>query len=165
LEPVIVKLLPTEPDAAERLLIAGGDATVKKQGELVTPLMVTSTLPDVAPLGTGTTMLVSLQLLGVPATPLNVTVLLPWELPKPLPLIVTDVPTAPEVGDRLVIEGVGAEVTVKTPGSNEGLPRPPGIARTMSPVVAPLGTGTTMLVSLQLLGVPVVLLKVTVLLP
>jgi len=48
------------------------------------------------------------QLVGVAAVPLNLTVLVPWLLPKWVPVIVTDAPTAPEVGDRLVIVGEAA---------------------------------------------------------
>ena len=68
----------------------------------------------VAPFGTGATMLVPLQLVGVAAVPLNVTVLVPCVAPKFVPAIVTEVPTAPEVGDRLVIDGAtGAGLTVR----------------------------------------------------
>jgi hypothetical protein len=42
-------------------------------------------------------MLVALQLVGVPAVPLNVTVLVPWVAPKFAPVIVTGVPTPPDV--------------------------------------------------------------------
>ncbi len=42
---------------------------------------------------------------GVAATPLNVTVLLPWVAPKFDPLTVTIVPTGPAVVDRLLISG------------------------------------------------------------
>ena len=72
---------------------------------LATPPTVTKTLPVVAPLGTGTAMLASFQLVVVAATPLNVTVLVPCVDPKPMPAIVTDSPTAPDVGDRLVMVG------------------------------------------------------------
>jgi hypothetical protein len=65
----------------------------------------------VAPLGTGTTMLVALQLVGVPAIPLNVTVLDPCVEPKLAPVIVTDVPTGPDVGDKLVMTGALAKPT------------------------------------------------------
>jgi hypothetical protein len=65
----------------------------------------------VAPLGTGTTMLVALQLVGVPAIPLNVTVLDPCVEPKLAPVIVTDVPTGPDVGDKLVMTGAFANPT------------------------------------------------------
>jgi hypothetical protein len=70
-----------------------------------TPFTVTTTLPVVAPVGTNTTIDVAPQLvIEVTAVPLNFTVLLPLDEPKPSPLIVTDAPTAPEVGERLVIE-------------------------------------------------------------
>ena len=44
---------------------------------LAIALAVTTTLPVVAPVGTGATILVSLQVVGAAATPLNVIVLLP----------------------------------------------------------------------------------------
>ena len=72
---------------------------------LATPPTVTTTFPVVAPLGTGTTMLVALQLVGVAAVPLNFTVLVPCVAPKFVPVIVTDVPTGPDVGDKLVMLG------------------------------------------------------------
>ena len=102
-------------------------------------------------------MLVALQLVGVAAVPLKVTVLVPCVVPKFAPVIVIEVPTGPEVGDKVVMLGVA--VTVKlTPL----LATPPTVTTTF-PVVAPLGTGTTMLVALQLVGVAAVPLKVTVL--
>jgi hypothetical protein len=57
-------------------------------------------------------MLVALHLVGVATVPLNVTVLVPCVAPKFVPVIVTDVPTVPELGLRLVIFGFVA-VTVK----------------------------------------------------
>jgi hypothetical protein len=39
---------------------------------------------------------------------LNVTVLVPWVVPKFAPVIVTDAPIAPEGGDKLVMLGVVA---------------------------------------------------------
>jgi hypothetical protein len=70
-----------------------------------------TTFPVLAPVGTDTTMLVALQLVGVPAVPLNVTVLVPWLDPKFVPVIVTPVPTGPEVGFRLVMLGVATVMT------------------------------------------------------
>ena len=52
-------------------------------------------------------MLVSVQLVGVAAVPLNATALDPWLDPKDTPVIVTDVPTGPPFGDTLVIVGGG----------------------------------------------------------
>jgi hypothetical protein len=76
-----------------------------------------------------------------------------------LPLIVTDVPTAPEVGERL--DMLGVPYTVKlTP-----LLATPDTVTTTFPVVAPLGTVVAMLVALQLVAVAVVPLNLTVLVP
>jgi hypothetical protein len=120
------------------------EVTVKLTPLLGTLATVTTTLPGVAPVGTGATMLVSLQLVGVAIVPLKLRVLVPCELPKLEPEIVTEVPTGPEVGLTLVMLGGG--VTVK---STPLLATPPTNTTTL-PVVAPWGTGTVMLVSLQL---------------
>lgn len=106
-------------------------------------------------------MLVALQLDGVAAALLNLTALFPCDAPKFVPLIVTKVPTGPEVGLRPVILGPGAEVTVKV----EPLLATPPTVTTTGPVVAPPGTGTLMLVSLQFVGDAAVPLNVTVLYP
>src|SRR6266849_5150278 len=135
-------------------------ATVKLTPLLATPPTVTTTFPVVAPAGTGATMLVALQLDGVANVPLNVTVLVPWVVPKFVPVIVTDVPTVPDVGFRFVMLGAD-DVTVKL---DPLLATPPTVTTTF-PVVAPLGTGATMLVPLQLVGVANVPLNVTVLVP
>jgi hypothetical protein len=157
--PAIVTELPTSPDVGFRLVIVGAAVvTVKLTPLLATPPTVTTTLPVVAPLGTGTTMLVALQLVGVAAVPLNFTVLVPCVAPKLVPVIVTEVPTTPDVGFRLVIVGVAVVIVKLTPL----LAAPPTVTTTL-PVVAPLGTGTTMLVALQLVGVAAVPLNVTVL--
>ena len=133
--------------------------TVKLTPLLATPPTVTTTFPVVAAVGTGTTMLVALQLVGVAAVPLNATMLLPCEEPKFVPVMVTDVPTDPDVGLKLVM--FGGPTTVKlTPL----LGAPPTVTTTF-PVVAAVGTGTTMLVALQLVGVAAVPLNVTVLVP
>jgi hypothetical protein len=125
--------------------------------------MVTTTFPVVAPLGTGTAMLVALQLVGEPATPLNVTVLVPCVVPKFVPVITTDVPIGPDVGFRLVIVGVvgAGVVTVKLIPL---LGTPPTFTTTF-PGVAPAGTDVVMLVALQLGAGVVVPLNATVLVP
>src|SRR5438309_6777831 len=122
--------------------------TVKLRPLLATPPTVTTTLPVDAPLGTGTMMLVALQLVGAAAVPLNLTVLVPCVAPKFAPVIVTGIPTAPDVGFRLVRLGAVA-ATVKF---NALLAAPP-TDTTTGPVVVPPGTGTRMLVALQLVGV------------
>jgi hypothetical protein len=91
-------------------------------------------------------MFVALQLVGVAAVPLNVTVLVPFVVPKFAPLIVTEVPTAPHVGLTLEMEGpeTGLNWT-------QLLARPPTVT-SRHPAVAPVGTGTVMLVALQFDG-------------
>ena len=136
-----------------------GTVTVKLEPLLAWLLTVTTTLPVLAPTGTGTVMLVADHAVGVPVVPLNATVLLPCVAPKFVPLMVTEVPTSPVVGFKFVI--VGGKTTVKlTPL----LACPPTVTTTL-PVVAPVGTGTVMLVAVHAVGVPEVPLKVTVLGP
>src|SRR5436190_21627 len=157
--PVIVTAVPTGPDGGLSVVIDGGTVTVNGTPLLARPPTVTTTLPVVAPVGTGTTMLVGLQLVGVASVPLNVTVLVPFVAPKFAPVIVTAVPTGPDVGLSVVIDG--GTVTVK---GTPLLATPPTVTTTL-PVVAPLGTGTVRLVALQLLGVASVPLNATVLVP
>ncbi len=157
--PVIVTDTPTAPVVGERLVMLGAGTTVKLAPLLATPLAFTTTFPVVEPDGTGTTMLVALQLFGVPAVPLKATVPVPCVAPKPVPVIVIHAPTAPEVGERPETLGAGTTVNV-TP-----LLSTPLACTTTLPVVAPDGTGTTMFVALQLVGVAAVPLKPTVPLP
>src|SRR5207244_3202697 len=137
----------------------GAGNTVNEAPLLATPPTVTTTFPVVAPVGTGAAMLVGDQLVGVVAVPLNVTVLVPWVAPKLVPVIVTDAPTAPLVGASDVMLGAGKTVNA-TP-----LLATPLTVMTTFPVVAPAGTGTTRLVADQLVGVAVVPLNFTVLVP
>ena len=104
-------------------------------------------------------MLVAFQLVGVAAVPLNLTVLLPWVEPKLDPVIVTEAPTAPDVGERLVICGAGTTVKV-TP-----LLALLETVTTTLPVVAADGTVATMLVALQLVALALVPLNFIVLVP
>jgi hypothetical protein len=104
-------------------------------------------------------MLVADQLVGVAVVPLNVIVLVPFVAPKFVPVTVTDVPTGPVVGFTVVM--LGGTVTVKLTPLLATL----FTVTTTLPVVAPAGTGTTMLVADQLVGVAVVPLKVTALAP
>jgi len=104
--PVITTEAPMSPDVGARfVMLGGGTVTVKVTPLLATPPTLTTTLPEVAPTGTGTAMLVALQLVGVAAVPLNVTVLGPCDAPKFAPVIVTELPTGPEVGFKLVMDG------------------------------------------------------------
>jgi len=87
--------------------IADTAPTVKFTPLLGTALTVTTTLPVVAPVGTGTTMLLAVQEPGVAVVPLKVTLPLPWVEPKFAPVMVTEVPTGPDVGLRLAMLGAG----------------------------------------------------------
>lgn len=157
--PAMVTLVPAGPVVGDTLVIVGAGTTVKLTPLLASPDTVTTTFPVLAPLGTGTEILVELQLVGVAVAPLNVTVLLPCEVPKFVPVIVTGAVTGPDDGDRPVMAGEG--MTVKfTP-----LLASPETVTTTLPVVAPVGTGTTMLVAVQVVGVAEVPLNVTLLVP
>jgi hypothetical protein len=103
--PVIVTEVPTTPEVTERLVIFGADANVKATALLDPPIALTITFPVVAPDGTGTAMVDALQLVGAAAVPLKVTDPVPWVAPKFAPAMATSAPTAPTVGDRLVILG------------------------------------------------------------
>src|SRR5271170_926431 len=157
--PVIVTDSPTTPDGGHRLVMLG--ATVNDDPLLATPLTVTTTLPVVAPVGTVATIKVALQLpIVVAVVPLNCTVLEPWVEPKFVPVIVTDEPTAPDVGDRLVM--LGADTTV----NDDPLLATLLTVTTTLPVVAPVGTVATIEVAPQLpIVVAVVPLNFTVLVP
>jgi hypothetical protein len=110
---VIVTEVPTAPEVGFKLAMLGDEVlTVKFTLLLATPPTVTTTPPVVAPVGTGTTILAALQLLGAADVPLKAMVLVPFVEPKFAPLIVTDVPTGPEAGLRLVMFGDVDEVTV-----------------------------------------------------
>jgi hypothetical protein len=106
-------------------------------------------------------MLEAPQVETVAVVPLNLTVLVPCVLPKLEPAIVTDVPTAPVFGVRLVTLGAGATV--------KGLlllATPETVTITL-PLVAPLGTVVVIAVEVQLgaVTVAVVPLNLTVLVP
>src|ERR1043166_4369013 len=109
--PAIMTAVPTGPDVGLSVVIVGGIVTVKVTLLLTRPPTVTTTGPLVAPLGTGTVMLVPLHAVGVATVPLNVTVLVPAVDPNFVPAIVTGVPTGPDVGLTVVMLG-GGDVTV-----------------------------------------------------
>jgi hypothetical protein len=157
---VIVTDAPTAPVVGERLVMLGAATTVNDTLLLFTPLAFTTTEPFVDPVGTVATIDVALQLaIVVAVVPLNATEPDPWLAPKLAPVIVTDAPTAPEVGETLVILGVPSTVKL-TPL----LALPPTVTATL-PVVAPVGTVATIDVVLQLVIVAAVPLNFTVFVP
>jgi hypothetical protein len=126
LAPVTVTDVPTGPLVGVRLVKPGtvGVVTVKGSALLATPPTLTTTFPVVAPDGTGTTMLVADQLDGVAVVPLNVTALVPWVVPKLFPAIVTDAPTFPLVGERLVRVGAAGAPPVAARKAATAAPHP-----------------------------------------
>ena len=155
--PVSVTDAPTAPVVGDTLVMLG--VIVKVDPLLSTPLAWTTTFPVVAPVGTGITIEVALQVPPGAKVPLKETVLVPRVDPKLVPVIVTEVPNGPEEGLTLVM--LGAWTTVKV---TPLLASPPTVTTT-GPVVAPAGTGAMMLVALQFDTVAIVPLKVTVLVP
>lgn len=159
-DPEMVTNVPMFPELGEIPLRFNADVTVKVCPLLAPPPTVTTTFPVVAPAGTGSTIDVADQLvIEAAAVPLKNTVLVPWVDPKPVPVIVTGVPIAPEGGFRLVMLGVGSTVKL-TP-----LLATPLTVTTTFPLVAPAGTGTAIVASVQLDGEADAPLNVTVLVP
>ena len=136
--PVMVTACPTAPDVGDKSVIVGAEeaaTTVKLIPLLVPPLAVTTTFPDVAPDGTVASIRVSVQLLTKALVPLNVTE--PELDPKFVPTIDTAAPTAPELGERLLIAGTDEEVRTVNPAR---LLACPFTVTTTFPEVAPDGT-------------------------
>jgi hypothetical protein len=159
LVPVIVTDAPIAAAFVDKLAMLGACSTVNGVPLLLIPFTLTTTFPDVAPLGTRTVMLVAVQFVGVAGVPLKLTVLLPWVDPKLTPLIVTETPATPDVGDKLLTVG-GCDTTKGSP-----LLETPFTVTTTFPDVAPLGTGTEILVEVHVVGVPFTPLNVTELVP
>jgi hypothetical protein len=154
--PAIVTVSPVFPELGVRAVTLNPEETVKLMPLLVALPTTTTTLPVVAPLGTGTTMPVSLQPEGVATVLLNLTLLVPWVWPKAAPVMVTVAPIPPFAGEMLVIPGP-ALTEKATPVLG-----PLGVVTTTLPVVAPSGTVVAMLVEVALVSVAVFPLNVTV---
>src|SRR5262249_46282499 len=106
--PAIVTDAPTGPEFGVSVVMLGAATTVNAFPALDAPETVTTTLPVVAPVGTMATMLVALHVLTVAAVPLNLTVLVPFVEPNPVPVMVMEAPIAPDAGERLEIVGAAA---------------------------------------------------------
>ena len=96
--------------------------------------VVTVILPVVAPAGTVAVTRPSFTKLKLADVPLNRTLVAPV---KWLPLMVTDVPTAPLDGEKPLIVGAAPPVTVKFDAL---VAVPDGVVTVILPVVAPAGT-------------------------
>jgi hypothetical protein len=140
---LIVTEVPTGPDIGENDEIVGLVVVTVNLWALVAvpPGVVTEIFPVVAPVGTVAVIFVAeLTENDVALTPLNFTDVVVNPVPlKFVPLIVTDVPTGPLVGENEEIVGAGTvvEVTVKT---EELVAVPSGVVTLIGPVVAPAGT-------------------------
>src|SRR6185503_11157547 len=135
--PLMVTDVPTAPLDGEKLLIVGADplVTVKFEPLVAVPdPVVTVILPVVAPLGTLAVIRPSFATLKLADVPLNRTLVAPV---KWLPLMVTDVPTAPLEGEKLLIVGADPLVTVKF---EPLVAVPDPVVTVILPVVAPAGT-------------------------
>jgi hypothetical protein len=129
----------------------------KFEPEMVTPTPARPALGDMK-LIAGTGGVITLKFTPLVAlTPLNVTPPKPCVCPKVMPEIVTEEPIRPAVGPIAVIFG--------TTGNGRPFVENPLTVTTIGPVVAPVGTGTVMLVLLQEVGDAVTPLNVTVLEP
>lgn len=133
--PVRTTVVPTGPVAGENEVIVGAPTVTVKSVELVAVpfAVVTVILPVEAPAGTVALILVDEVTVKVAETPLNFTDEAPV---KPVPLIVTVVPTGPLFGENDEIVG-GVGVTVKLLAL---VAVPPGVVTVMAPVEAPEGT-------------------------
>jgi hypothetical protein len=157
----MLTIVPPEPEVGETLVMlgagGGGVDTVNVAPLVANPLIVAITLPVVAPVGTGATIVVPFQELGVPFVPLNVIALA--TVPKPAPEMVTATPIGAGFGDIRVITGIAKK--------DLELLVPPVILTTTSalPGGRLFGTGTTMVVLLQDEGFPVIPPIVTLLAP
>jgi len=127
--PVIVTEVPTGPFFGAKFEMSG--ATVKDPELVPVPLgVVTEIGPVVAFEGTVAVIWVSESTVNVALVLLNFTAVAPVNV---VPVIVTEVPTEPPVGVKLVTPGV----TVNDP---ELVPVPLGVVTEIFPVAAPDGT-------------------------
>ena len=100
--PVMVTTVPTGPVPGEKPAMVGAVTVKLELLSSVPPGEMTPILPVVAPTGTVAVICVALTSENVADVPLNVT---PVTSLKPVPVIVTSVPTGPDVGVKFVMIG------------------------------------------------------------
>jgi len=158
LVPEMVMVAPTAPFAGLRLEMVGEGSTVKFDPLLtVTEFTVTDIFPVPAPTGTEVVILVADDEETIAVTPLKLTVLLVGVMLKLFPSITMVAPTAPLVGLKPVIIGVG-----NTMKSSVLTTVTPFTVMEIFPVEAPLGTVVVMLFEVDALTTAVVLLNFTI---
>jgi hypothetical protein len=134
---IVCPWLTTDPFSGPVMRTANGEPPTVNGTELLDiPATVTTALPEVAPFGIATTILVALRhvVQRVAVVPLKVTVLDPCEGPKVTPVIVAMVPTGPEFGFKLVMLGTFGTTVKLVP-----LLATPETETATFPVVAPDG--------------------------
>jgi hypothetical protein len=107
--PLIVTVVPTGPLVGENDEIVGSTNTVKSEALVAVPSAVTLMGPVVAPEGTVAVIFVSESTSNTADFPLNFTAVAPLKF---VPLIVTDVPTTPPVGENEEIVGAAPHAGV-----------------------------------------------------
>lgn len=142
LVPEMVTVAPAAPLNGLNSVIVGVASTVKSK-LLVTVILfkVREIFPVVAPAGTVAVILVDVEAVTMVATPLNMITLFAGVVLKLVPVIVTEALTAPPVGAKLIIVGVGntvkfVELVIVTPLT----------LTEIGPFTAPGGTIAVMLV-------------------
>jgi hypothetical protein len=157
--PVIITIAPGAPLTGLKSVIVGVGITVKSE-ELVTviPFNVNEIFPVAAPDGTVVVMFVDVEPVTVVGIPLNMTTLFAGVVLKFVPVIITLAPTAPLVGVKVVIVGVGN--TVKF---DELVIVTPLTIIEIGPVIAPAGMVAVMLVDVDAVTLAITPLKETVL--
>jgi hypothetical protein len=146
--------VPVTPLVGAKELITG--AGTKLVALVPTPVEVVTVIGPVVTLaGTNTVMEVIDQFeageAGAASVPLNLTVLVPCVAPKLVPVIVTEVPTAPPLGLNEVIEGGGRTVNCVLL-----VAVPPGVVTVKLPFAAPDGTVVLIWLSLVTVNAAVV---------
>jgi hypothetical protein len=148
--PVMVTFVLMGPAVGVKLVIVGPDElpTVKSVALVAVPAgVVTEILPVVAPVGTVAVIwMLELTVNTVAAVPLNATPVAPVKL---LPLIVTLVPTGPDPGEKLVIDGEEPDEYESATLWSTGVCVGSGVARSARywmyredpPIAPPLPTG------------------------
>ena len=109
-DPLIVTTVPTGPELGENELIVVVAVTVNDEAEVPVPReVVTVMAPVVVPAGTVAVIWVSLITVNTEIDPKNFTAVAPV---NPVPLIVTNVPTGPEAGEKFEITGAALTVNI-----------------------------------------------------
>lgn len=138
--PLIVTEVPGPPLAGEKLVSVGGGRAVTVNDEALVAVpegVVTVIGPVVAVAGTVAVICVEETTVNVVAlVPLNATAAAPFKL---VPLIVTEAPTAPLLGEKPVSVGAGGGGTV-TVNDVALVAVPTGVVTVIGPVVAAAGT-------------------------